>query len=120
VIKRYRRMRKEVLSHSSITLDLRKIGYEGTAVFYIKTSHQHTISKVFDEILRVPNVIVAYKCLGMIDIVVAAPFKNFKQLLKVKQGISKTPGVMQIEVFVDKPFSSWPLNLFAQLLPNQR
>jgi hypothetical protein len=56
----------------------------------------------------------------MIDIVVAAPFKNFKQLLKVKQGISKTPGVMQIEVFVDKPFSSWPLNLFAQLLPNQR
>ena len=120
VIKRYKRMRKEVLSHSSVTLDLRKIGYEGTAVFYIKTSHQHTISKVFDEILRVPNVIVAYKCLGMIDIVVAAPFKNFKQLLKVKQGISKIPGVKQIEVFIDKPFSSWPLNLFAHLLPNQR
>jgi DNA-binding Lrp family transcriptional regulator len=97
VIKRYKRIRKEALPYSSITLDLRKIGYEGTAVFYIKTSHQHTISEVFDEILRVPNVIVAYKCLGMIDIMAAAPFKNFKQLLKVKQGIFKTPGVMQIE-----------------------
>ena len=119
VIKRYKRMRKTVLPFSSITLDLRKLGYIGTAVFHIKTSPQHTISEVFNELLRVPNVIVAVKCLGAIDIFIAATFSNFKQLLKLKKGITKTPGVKQIEVFIDKPFPSWPLNLFARFFHNK-
>jgi hypothetical protein len=108
------------LPYSSITLDLRKLGYIGTSLFYIKTSHQHTTSDVFNELLRVPNIIVAYKCLGTIDISVAAPFSNFEQLLKLKEEICKTPGVNQIDVFIDRAFSSWPLNLLAQLLPEQK
>lgn len=119
VIRKYKQMRKTVLPYSSITIDLRKLGYTGNAVFNIKTSHQHSISTVFNEILRVPNVIAACKCLGTIDIFVAAPFSNFEQLYKVKQGISKTPGVKQMEVFFDKPFSSWPLSPLTQLLPEQ-
>jgi Lrp/AsnC family transcriptional regulator for asnA, asnC and gidA len=120
VIRKYNRLRKTVLPYSSITLDLRKLGYIGTALFYIKTSHQYTTSKVFKELLRVPNVIVAYKCLGTIDISVTAPFSNFKQLLKLKEEICKTPGVNQIEVFIDRPFSSWPLNLLDQVLQKQK
>jgi len=120
VIRRYNRLRKTVLPYSSITLDLRKLGYIGTSLFYIKTSHQHTTSDVFNELLRVPNIIVAYKCLGTIDISVAAPFSNFEQLLKLKEEICKTPGVNQIDVFIDRAFSSWPLNLLAQLLPEQK
>jgi Lrp/AsnC family transcriptional regulator for asnA, asnC and gidA len=120
VIRRYNRLRKTVLPYSSITLDLRKLGYIGTAIFYIKTSHQHTTSNVFNKLLRVPNIIVAFKCLGTIDIAVTAPFSNFNQLLKLKEEISKTPGVNQIELLVNKPFPTWPLNLSAQLLPEQK
>jgi DNA-binding Lrp family transcriptional regulator len=118
VIKRYKKMRKEVLPYSSITLDLRKFGYIGIALFFIKTSHEHVISDTFNRILRVPNVIVAYRCLGTIDIVATAPFKNYKQLFKVKHEISKILCVKQVEVYIDKPLTSWPLNLFTQLLPS--
>jgi DNA-binding Lrp family transcriptional regulator len=114
VIRRYNRLKKDVLPYSSITVNLKKLGYDGTAIFYIKTLHQHAVSTVFDEILRIPNVIVACKCLGAFDIFVAVPFSNFEQLLKQKQGIAKTPGVKQMEVFIDKPFLRWPLNLFTQ------
>ena len=119
VIRRYNRLRKTVLPYSSITLDLRKLGYIGTAIFYIKTSHQHTTSDVFNELLRVPNVIVGFKCLGAIDMAVTAPFSNFNQLLKLKEEICKTPGVNQIELLVSKPFPTWPLNLLAELLLEQ-
>lgn len=119
VIRRYERMKKTILPHSSITLDLKKIGYESVALFYVTTSSQHRVSKVFEEIVRVPNVIVACKCLGTIDIFVAVPFSSFSQLLTVKQGIFKIEGIKQIEVFIDKPFSSWPMNLFAHVLQKQ-
>ena len=117
VIRRYNLMRKTVLPYSSITLDLRKLGYIGTAGFYIKTSYPHTTSNVFNELLRVPNVIASCKCLGGIDVFAVAPFTDFEQLYKVKQGICETPGVKQIEVFLDKPFSSWPISPLARFLP---
>jgi len=117
VIRRYNRLRKTVLHYSSITLNLRKLGYIGTSLFYIKTSHQHATSNVFDELLRVPNVIAACKCLGTSDIFAVAPFSDFEQLYKIKQGICKTPGVKQMEVFFDKAFSSWPKSPLTRFLP---
>jgi DNA-binding Lrp family transcriptional regulator len=120
VIRRYKRMRKSVLPYASITLDMRKLGYTSKAIFHIKTSPQYTISSVINKLVRVPNVIVACRCVGALDIFVTSPFSSFKQLLKVKQGISKTPGVKQMEVFIDEPFSSWPLTPSASLLPNQQ
>jgi DNA-binding Lrp family transcriptional regulator len=113
VIRRYNRLKKGVLPYSSITLNLKKLGYDGNAIFFIKTLHPHTVSKVFDGIVRIPNVIVACKCLGVSDIFVAVPFSNFEQLLIIKQEIAKTPGVKQMEVYIDKPFLRWPLNLFT-------
>lgn len=119
VIKRYKRLRKDVAPFSSITLDLRKIGYVGNALFLIKVSPQHKMSKVFDELLRIPNVVVAIRILGNIDIFAITPIANLGQLFKMKQGISKTPGITQIELLLDKPFPIWPLNLFSKLLPKQ-
>ena len=119
VINRYKRMRKTVLPFSAITVDLKKLGYTGIAIFSVKNSHKHTTSKIFEEIIRIPNIIVAIKCVGTIDMNLAAPFSNFKQLFEVKQRICNTSGVKEIEVFIGEPFPSWPLNLFAKLLPNQ-
>lgn len=120
VIRKYEQMKKSVLPYSSITLDLRKLGYIGLGVFYIKTSHQYTISAVFDELLRVPNVISACKCLGISDIFATSPFSDLEQLYKVKQEIAKTPGVKQMEVFFDRPFSSWPISPLTRILPKQK
>jgi Lrp/AsnC family transcriptional regulator for asnA, asnC and gidA len=119
VIRRYNRLRKTVLPYSSITVDIRKLGYIGIALFYLKTSHQHTTSNVFDELLRVPNVIAACKCLGTSDIFAVAPFSDVEQLYEVKQGICKTPGVKQMEVFLDRPFPSWPISPLTRMLQSR-
>ncbi|MGW8288756.1 MAG: hypothetical protein ACWGNP_00650, partial [Candidatus Bathyarchaeia archaeon] len=66
------------------------------------------------EIFKIPNIIVAHKCVGAVDMYLAAPFSNVRELLEVKQRICNTPGVKEIELFIDEPFVSWPLNLFAQ------
>ena len=119
VIRRYKRLRKDVAPYSSITLDLGKIGYTCTAVFLINVSHKHEISKVFDKILRVPNIITAIRLLGTVDLFIVAPIANFKQLFKLKQDISKIPGIMKIELLLRESLSTWPRNIFSKLLSKQ-
>lgn len=113
-IKRYKRMNKTVLPLSAITVDLRKLGYKGLALLTVRTAKTHTISKVFDEIVQIPNVIVAHKCVGAVDMYLVVPFFNVRELLAVRQRLRDTPGIKEIELSIDEPFSSWPLNLFAQ------
>jgi DNA-binding Lrp family transcriptional regulator len=119
VIRRYKRWKKTVAPYSSVTLDLKKIGYEGTAVFFVKCFCQYDISEVLDELLRVPNVIVAHRCLGPIDIVLAVPFTNVNNLFKLNDEIAKTPGVEQLELVVGELFPKWPLNVFTPLFSKQ-
>lgn len=118
-IRRYKRLRKEVLPYSSITLDLGKIGYASTAVFLINVSHKHEISKVLSKILRVPNMITALRLLGAFDLFIVAPIANFRQLFKLKQDISKIPGTMKIELLLRESLSTWPRNIFSKLLSKQ-
>ena len=120
VIRRYKRLRKDISPYSSITLNLRKLGYIGTALFLIKITHQKKASKVVDEILSVPNVITAIRTFGNFDIFVAAPFSNYEQLFKLNKSINKISGVMQTELLWGEAFVKWPLNLFSKLLYKQR
>jgi Lrp/AsnC family transcriptional regulator for asnA, asnC and gidA len=119
VSRRYNRLRKDVSPYSSITLDLRKLGYIGTALFLIKVSHRQDVSKVVEEILKVPNVITAIRTLGNFDVFVAAPFSDSEHLFKLNQSITGISGVMQTELLWGKPFSKWPLNVFSKLIQKQ-
>lgn len=118
VIKRYTRMASSVLPFSSITVNLQKLGYNFLAIFTLRTIASNIQPNVLTEILKIPNVLVAIKMVGAFDILIAAPFTNFNQLVQLKQRICDTSGVKEIELFVNEAFSSWPLNLFAQLVPN--
>jgi len=118
VIKRYKRMASSVLPFSSITVDLQKLGYNFLAIFTLRTIASNTQPNVLEEILKIPNILVAIKMVGAFDILVGTPFTNFNQLVEVKQRICDVPGVKEIEFFINEAFPSWPLNLFAQLIPN--
>jgi len=117
--RRLERLRKDVISSWSLRLDLEKIGYIGTAIFSILISSPHEKSKVFEEILRVPNVIIAFKCLGVIDIHFVLPFSSLEQLFEVKERLSTIPGIQELELFLSPPYTNWPLSVFAKLIPNQ-
>jgi len=119
VSRRYNRLRKGVSPYSSITLDLRKLGYVGTALFLIKVSPEQDATKVFQEILKIPNVITAIRTLGNFDMFIAAPFSDYENTFKLNQSITGIPGVMQIELLWGKPFPEWPLNVFSKILQKQ-
>jgi len=119
VIKRYKRLKKDTILYSAISLDLNKLGYVGMGVFLIKVENKNALSKVVDDLFQVPNVIVAIKSLGVIDAWAIAPFSNYKELFKLKQNISKIPSVAKIEILIEETFSRWPLTIFATLLQNK-
>ena len=111
-------MGSSVLPFSSITVDLQKLGYNFLAIFTLRTIASNTQPNVLEEILKIPNILVAIKMVGAFDILVGTSFTNFNQLVEVKQRICDVPGVKEIEFFINEAFPSWPLNLFAQLIPN--
>ncbi len=115
-IKRFERLQKGVISRSTITLNLRKIGYLCNAVFCINVSPQGSAAQVVNEIIRIPNVIIATKCVGGIDILAIAPFAKFEELFELKQEIAKISGIKQMEILLEKTFTSWPQNMFSKVL----
>ena len=116
VIKRYEKMRKDFLPHSTITLDLEKLGFVGQAVFLIKISYENELDEVFQKIVQIPNIIVAIKSFGAFEILAIAPFENFDQLYKLNEEISNIDGIEKIEILFEKPFNKWPLNMYSHLL----
>ena len=115
VIERYKKLKSNVIEFSSITINLEKIGYSGIAIFIIKISNQHVLSEVYNKILQIPNVIIAYRVMGNFQITVGTPFKNINQLIRIYNKIAKTSGVDEIESIIHESFPSWPLNLFSKL-----
>lgn len=121
VIERFHKMEQEkIISFSSITVDLKKIGYNGMVFFRIMVSNQSRILTVFERILKAQNVIVAYRTLGNFQILVGIPYKNIEMLEKTYNEIIKILGVTGIEISLHKPFPSWPLNLFSKIIPTKR
>jgi len=116
VIMRYKKLKKNVLPYATITLDLKKIGFLGQAIFLIKISHKNKLEQIFEGIVQVPNIIVAIRSFGAFEIFAVSPFKNFEEIWKLNEEISKIEGVKEIEILFDEPFNEWPLSLYSHLL----
>ncbi|MDX1813154.1 MAG: AsnC family transcriptional regulator, partial [Candidatus Bathyarchaeia archaeon] len=115
VSKRYYKMRQDVLPFSSITLNLGKLGYEAAAAFLVKTEKQKK-ENILHELTHIPNIIVALKTLGAIDIWLLAPVASFEELFKLEKSIYAVKGVTKIEVLLRTAFANYPRSLFNKLI----
>ena len=109
--------KQKYISFSSITVNLEKIGYSSMVFFRIKVPNEIKILSVFNKILQIQNVIIAYRTLGNYQILVGIPFKDVDMLNATYHEITKILGVTDIEISIHKPFPKWPLNLFSKLIP---
>ena len=116
VIKRYKKLRNNVLTFSSITLDLTKLGYIGSGVMMIKVRNEYDTKEILDQILLIPNVIVSIRLFGNYDILVITPFRNFEDLENMNKKIASILGVYEIQLMIDKPYVEWPLNTISNLI----
>ena len=117
VVEKYKQLRKKrVLSFSVITINLEKLGYNAMAVILLKASPFSNASILHNQFLQIPNVIVAIKLIGPLDLLIVVPLKSLSDLLKLKDKIYRTSGVMNFYINIHSPYRKWPLNIFAPLL----
>ena len=118
VINRYKKM-KGLLSYSTITLNLEKLGYVGQAIFRIKISYKHNLDDVFEKLSNTQNVIVSLKHYGPFELTAIVPFKDLDHLSQIHDDISKTDGIKELHIQMKKPYKCWPPNMFSCLLEKE-
>jgi len=119
IIRRYYSLKGTVITHSSITIDLSKLGYVGIAVLLVKTSQELDANLVLRRMVKIPNVIVATRLFGNFDFLLIAPMFSIEQIFRIKNEVGSILGVQEIEFLIDNPFFSWPLNLSAKIIKSR-
>ncbi len=116
VIQRYRRLRNSVLTRSTITVDLNKLGYNAWAHLLIKMANRSKTPEVCAKLLQVPNIIVVIRYIGTYDFYATLVVADFEELFVSKDRIRKIDGIEQVDFYLGPIYSKWPLNLFPFLL----
>jgi DNA-binding Lrp family transcriptional regulator len=115
VIQRYKKLRKNLLPTSTIQLDLGKLGYKAIAYFYINVSNRSKMTEIYNQLLKIPNLIVIIRLLGHFDLFAAVALENFDKMFEVTQQINRINNLEPVVVLGPSP-TAWPLDLFTQLL----
>ncbi len=120
VIQRYNKLKKNLLTLSTVTVDLKKLGYNAMANVFIKVDSRSEIPKIYTQILAIPNVIVIIRIIGPYDLRFMVALKDFEDLFRVKEQVRKVKGIEQSDFCIHPPFRVWPLNVFAALLSDEK
>jgi Lrp/AsnC family transcriptional regulator for asnA, asnC and gidA len=99
VIKRYNEMKaKGIIQLCAISINLKKIGYEGTAHLLITHSPGSRLSETMEQLENVQNIIVASKAIGDFEGYAVLVFKDIKDLYEKVLQIRKLPSISTVEV----------------------
>ena len=119
VIQRYKKLRENLFTLSTVTLDLNKLGYKGLVNLYIKVSNRSKMQEIHSQLLQIPNVLVIIRLIGAYDLYVAIAVEDFDKMFEAKEKIRKISGLENPDVFVTPMPPAWPLNLFPSLLEKE-
>jgi len=115
VIQRYKKLRKNLLPRSTITLDLKKLGYNALAAIFVK-GERSKMQEIANKILQMPNIIVFIRLIGSYDLFAIAALEDFRSLIRLQKELHAIEGIEQIDFSINEPFPAWPANAFAPLL----
>ena len=87
----------------SITIDLTKIGYIGTAHLLLKISPMEDPTIIINEVSKISRIIIASTALGDFEGYAVLVFKNVEGLFSKILEIKKIPGIMNVEFFLAIP-----------------
>ena len=119
VIQRYKRLRENLLTLSTVTLDLNKLGYGAIGNLYIKVTNRSKLTEIYNQLLKIPNVIVIIRLLGTYDLYVAVALENFDKMFETRSRLNRISGIEKREVYITPMPPMWPFNLFQSLLENR-
>jgi Lrp/AsnC family transcriptional regulator for asnA, asnC and gidA len=115
VIQRYKKLRENLLTFSTITLDLKKLGYNAMVSIFVK-GERSKMQEIANKMLQIPNIIVFIRLIGSYDLLAVAALEDFRSLIRLQKEIHAIKGIEQIDFSIHEPFPAWPANAFAPLL----
>lgn len=117
IIQRYNKLEGTLLINSTITINLKRLGYNAMVDLRLKLTNRSQTQEILAEILKIPNVIVVLEYVGGdLDLFPIIAIKDFSELFRLKQQLSTIKGIEQASMFLNEPYHMWPLNMFASLL----
>ena len=119
VIQRYKRLRKNLLPRSTITIDPNKLGYSTMANVFVKAANRSKLPEIHAQLLQIPNLIVAIRLIGAYDLYATIFLANFQEFFNAKEQIRRIPNIEKTDFFLTPIVPEWPLNLFPSLLQSE-
>jgi DNA-binding Lrp family transcriptional regulator len=118
VIRRYKRLQKTVFTYSSVTVNLEKLGFKASAAFCLKISKgkQEEIDQIYDKLTKFPNVIIASRLLGAVDMCLLVPLRSFEEVFEFQNLLSEIEGIEEVDITLYKIHKNWPRQLYTRLL----
>ena len=110
VIRRYRRLKNEgIIHHPAIIVNIGKCGYEGHVFFFISTLPGADISRLYEQLSEMTNVMVVVMTIGDYDLHVYGIYANSEDLMRLHNELSSLEGIEDIAM------ASMPTNSFPTL-----
>ena len=117
VTQRFNKLRRTILTGSTITVNLEKLGYNAMIHILIKVKNKSKITETLAKVLQIPNVIAVLKFVGgTYDLLADIPLSNCEDIFKLEAQFNTISEIEQMDVSFSKTYTSWPLDLFSSLL----
>ncbi len=115
VIERYKKLRGKVLTLSTITIDLSKLGYAAGAFLFIKLESKSKIVEARNQLLMIPNLLTLVKYIGNHDLFAYVVLEDFNQYFKLQMSLRKINSIAFFDAYIAPTPPAWPPNLYASL-----
>lgn len=116
VIERYRKLRGNVLTLSTITVDITKLGYNASALLFIKLANKSKVAEVVNELLQIPNLLALVKYIGDYDLFAYLVLENFQGYFKTENSIRNIENIDYFDFHLVPNLPAWPPNLYSPFL----
>ncbi len=97
--KRIQRMyKKHVILHSSIIIDLSKLGYQGRAQIMINSQQNYNKNETLQALKQIPGIFIITETIGEFDFFAIAAIKDYPTLIKMVNTIKQLPSVANVKI----------------------
>ncbi len=108
VVRRYERLKENRDLKVVIQINPTKIGYYAYAIFYVSFSHE-TLERNTEILSKIQDINFITKSSGNFDYTFSFMIKDINQFIDTQEQIASLPGLMKMEVGVNRLFTVWPL-----------
>jgi Lrp/AsnC family transcriptional regulator for asnA, asnC and gidA len=104
VTNRYNKIKeKGIIQQCTISINLNKFGYKGTAYLLITHSHRNDLSETVDQLKKIQNIVIVSKALGDFEAYAVLVFKDLEDLYGKVLQIKSLPHISKVEVSFATP-----------------